>query len=402
MKGVILSLFFACCAGDAKGRMERTCCEEQLPHGRGSLFDSAMENHLTSQYLRNMTLPGFNLTKKVGFMSWHIQFHSITTRGLKAVKREGRNYIEAKQNESMRIRMGFRVEELNLSIAFRAKNPILFMGYTNGKIEAFASSLTFILEVKEIGGELNVTHCNLKIDGLHVRFISQGRISRILNNMGTFQAYFRNKLNHSLHDKTCSSVNKHVHVLGTRDTEKQSECSNCRKMEVILRRTVLKYGLDPVPLSPTVSDLFGSIAQAKVTNGTVRGLSRLRRSGDFIASIGDCGANFFADVTVNNLTVTLNVTVTAFFTIRAIVSINISARVIFSIVEWNRTLVLETLSVNMTEPVHVDVTPIGSFSYLFTSLLPEPFIAAAVTTNVHQLLNNTIQKGIDKLQKFAE
>lgn len=104
--------------------------------------------------------------------------------------------------------------------------------------------------------------------------------------------------------------------------------------EVALRNALPKYGLDPTPLPTLTKNLFASLALVKVVNGTIRGLSTLRQSGDIIASIDNCGAQAFLDVTVQNLSVTLGVNVTTPLTdITAMVGINISVRAVVEIVE---------------------------------------------------------------------
>ncbi|KAH6939969.1 hypothetical protein HPB50_022999 [Hyalomma asiaticum] len=120
-------------------------------------------------------------------------------------------------------------------------------------------------------------------------------------------------------------------------TEQQlskAHCNDCRMAEAVLQNILLSRGLDPVPFSVPQRNLLGSFAKVKVVNGTLQGLSRLRQSGDIAARIDDCGVRVFADVTISNLTIILNVTVTTFMgDAMAIVRINISARVVFNIVE---------------------------------------------------------------------
>lgn len=369
--------------------------------GKQPLLDKAMVNYLTLDYITNMTIPSFNLTKRIGWVKFG-EFYGGSIKGLYKIKREGNNYVEANNNQTMRMRIGLTLESLNISIDFRLKNVISFMGYTKGEVQAYASALTFILEIKEISGQPRVTGCTLKIRDLHARFILKGKFSKLINSMGSLQKYITKKLKEKIQAHSCYLVNKQVTALGQR-MDKESKCSNCRKVEVVLRNAVVKYGLDPAPLSSTEADLFGNIATVKVNNGTLRGLSTLRRSGDFLASMNDCGARLYADVAVNNLTVTLSTTVEVFWTpVTAIVSISLSTRIIVDIVERNSTLMMEKLVVNITEPVDVDVTPIGSFSSLLTSFLPEQVIAAAIPVKLPRILNNTIHKGIKKLRNFAQ
>uniref|UniRef100_A0A131YAS7 Glycine rich superfamily member n=1 Tax=Rhipicephalus appendiculatus TaxID=34631 RepID=A0A131YAS7_RHIAP len=67
----------------------------------------------------------------------------------------------------------------------------------------------------------------------------------------------------------------------------------------------------------------------------------------------------------------------------------------------NDTLVMEQLVVNITEAVHVSVTPIGTVSSVVAFFLPPKFLAEMIKRNIHQLMNSTIQSGLDSLYTFA-
>ncbi|XP_049517353.1 uncharacterized protein LOC125939699 [Dermacentor silvarum] len=148
--------------------------------------------------------------------------------------------------------------------------------------------------------------------------------------------------------------------------------------------------------------MFARLARVKVSNGTIRGLSRLRQSGDVIARIDECGAYVYADVTVRNLTVTLAVNVRTFMTdFRAIVRANISARIIIEVVEQNATFLLKTLVVNTTDRIYVTVTPIGAVSSLAAFFLPAKFISEMTKRELQPLTRSTIQGGLNALHDFA-
>ncbi|KAL1445815.1 hypothetical protein MTO96_028999, partial [Rhipicephalus appendiculatus] len=357
---------------DFKGHKNGTCSGEKPSFAGGLLLDKTILHYLSLDYLKNITVPGFSLTGKVGVLPWRTDFYNVTIRGLKAVEREGSNFVEANWNKSTHIRLGLKVAGLTFTIAFRFK---IFTGSAYGEIEVVAPAIIFSLEVQEKAGELNVNYCNLTMRNLQVHLHFHGRILKVLNKMRKMQEFISNKLTERLPGLACSAVSKHVHKLN-QQRRTTAPCTQCNMVEEAFHTAVLRYGLDPAPFSPTVTDLFGSIAKIEVTNGTVRGLSRLSQSGDIIARVDDCGARLQTDVTVKNLTVTLNVSATAFWTeVTAIVSINISARTICDIVEQNSTLLLKSLVVNITQPVHVDVTPLGSISSLATYFLPPQAIA---------------------------
>ncbi|KAL1480604.1 hypothetical protein MTO96_050891, partial [Rhipicephalus appendiculatus] len=180
------------------------------------------------------------------------------------------------------------------------------------------------------------------------------------------------------------------------------QCTDCTTFDVYLRNALTKFRLDPTPLPKITQDLFARLAQVQVINATIRGLSKLRQSGDTVLRIDHNGARAHVDVTFRKLSVTFHVnftTLVADYT--AIVSVTISARTIVEVVERNRILILEKLAI-ATEEVDVNVTPIGTVSSVITFFLPPKFLAEMVKRNIQQLTNSTIQGGFDALRTFAQ
>ncbi|KAL1479009.1 hypothetical protein MTO96_052220 [Rhipicephalus appendiculatus] len=359
-----------------------------------------MKKYLTSRRLGSVMIPDFNYTIPVGLFKWQMEFYNGTILGLNAVQRVGSNYFAAKWNENIQVRAALRFEGLNVSIAFRKKDLI---GHTKAIVTGFAPAIEFVAEIREVGGILQLRRLDLTgMDKLQIRFRFSTKMWRILNKMNKLQKYINKKINEKLGTELFDAVQRILHQLGERHTGKRPRCRNCTTFEIALQNAMIKYNLDPTPLPTVTKDLFASLAQVKVTNGTVRGLSMLRPSGDIVTMMNDCGAYASFDVTVRNLSVTLYVNFTTMFVdIVAIVTVNISARTVVTIVERNDTLVMEQLVVNITEAVHVSVTPIGTVSSVVAFFLPPKFLAEMIKRNIHQLMNSTIQSGLDSLYTFA-
>uniref|UniRef100_A0A131YKT8 Glycine rich superfamily member n=1 Tax=Rhipicephalus appendiculatus TaxID=34631 RepID=A0A131YKT8_RHIAP len=391
-------LIVAYCSADVNEHIVR--CSYGRKVTKDGLLDKAMKKYLTSRRLGSVMIPDFNYTIQVGLFKWQMEFYNGTILGLNAVQRVGSNYFAAKWNENIQVRAALRFEGLNVSIAFRKKDLI---GYTKATVTGIAPAIEFVAEIREVGGILQLRRLDLTgIDKLQIRFRFSTKIWRIVNNMNKLQKYINKKINEKLRTELFDAVQRILHQLGERHTGKRPRCRNCTTFEIALQNAMIKYNLDPTPLPTVTKDLFASLAQVKVTNGTVRGLSMLRPSGDIVTMMNDCGAYASFDVTVRNLSVTLYVNFTTMFVdIVAIVTVNISARTVVTIVERNDTLVMEQLVVNITEAVHVSVTPIGTVSSVVAFFLPPKFLAEMIKRNIHQLMNSTIQSGLDSLYTFA-
>ncbi|XP_037510013.1 uncharacterized protein LOC119386813 isoform X2 [Rhipicephalus sanguineus] len=375
------------------------CTNGHGPTDGDLLLDKAIKQYFMSQRFKAISIPDFNYTVRVAMWNLHMEFYNGTVLGLTAAERLGTNYMEAKANKSMRIRVALKLEGLNVSIAARTKR---FLGYTYIEADVFAPAITFVAEIQEANNTLMLHRLemnNTKELQVHFRFLSP--ILRILNRMKRLQRFINEKINERLEAELFFAVDDAVQVLAQRRAELQ--CTHCTTFEVVVRNALDILKLDPSPLPALTMDMFARLARVKVTNGTVKGLPRLRQSGDVVARIDECGAYIYADVTVRNLTVALVASVRTFMAdFTAAVKSRISARVIIEVVEQNATLALKNVVVNTTDKIYVTVTPIGAVSSVAAFFLPPKFIAEITRRELQPLTRSTIQGALDALHGFVQ
>ncbi|XP_049270004.1 uncharacterized protein LOC119386812 [Rhipicephalus sanguineus] len=263
--------------------------------------------------------------------------------------------------------------------------------------------LLYTCLVIRTGGVLKLTRFDVTgIEKLKMKFTFLTCVLRALNKMHKLQECINKKINQKLRTELPKAVQEILNELGQRHTGEIAQCTDCTTFDVYLRNALTKYDLDPTPLPKITQDLFASLAQVQVINGTIRGLSKLHQTGDIVLRIDKSGARAHVDVTVNKLSVTFHVNFTTLLTdYTAIVNVTISARVIIEVIERNTILELKKLLIT-TGAVDVDITPIGTVSSVVTFFLPPKFLAEMVKRNIQQLTNSTIQGGLDALRKFAQ
>ncbi|XP_065304455.1 uncharacterized protein [Dermacentor albipictus] len=397
-RAILLFALVACHTKAISAQNQERCSNGQGPTDGDLVLDKAMKKYFISERFKAISLPKFNYTVRVAMWNYLIEFYNGTIFGLSAVERLGVNYMEAETNKSMRIRVALKLEGLNISVAARTKR---FLWYTYFEADVFAPASTFVAEIKEINNTLMLKRLEMNdTSEVKVQFRFLSPILRLLNKLTPLQRYINKRINEHLEAELFYAVDEAVHALGERRAELQ--CTRCTTFEAVLRNALTSYKLDPSPLPALTTDLFAKLASVKVSNGTIRGLSRMRQSGDVVARIDECGAYVYADVTVRNLTVTLAVNVRTFMAdFRAIVSTNISARFIIEVVEQNATFLLKTLVVNTTDRVYATVTPIGAVSSLAALFLPARFIAEMTKRELQPLTKSTIQGSLYALHDFA-
>ncbi|KAK8770169.1 hypothetical protein V5799_013366 [Amblyomma americanum] len=182
----------------------------------------------------------------------------------------------------------------------------------------------------------------------------------------------------------------------------EQQCSTCTTFDVALRNAALQYNMEPASLPASVASILSTVIGVKVTNGTISGLSRVQQRGDVVIRLDGYGAYIFLNLTLTNLTLTLVVEVNAFFaTFEALVSATISAILVVEVAEKNDTLSLEEFVLTTTQPVDVNVKPIGAVSSFATTFLPTSIIEAVLRPGLEPLAKVFVKKALEKLHKFA-
>ncbi|XP_077512169.1 uncharacterized protein LOC144123161 isoform X2 [Amblyomma americanum] len=398
----ILALLDVCCS-EIRRNVVTGNCSDGGALGEGELlFDKAMNKFLTSKSLRKAAIPDFNHTARVAGFNLVMHFSNGTITGLSSVRRLGSNYVEAKENSTVRIRVGVKLDGLNVSIITTIK--VLFF-HIPVHIEAFVPAIRFVAEINESNNTLQVTHFKLNnTEKFLIRFRLLSGAWRMFNVIKwPLEKYLTWRVNNALPYHIEHALDQHLKKLSQRSAQPSEEqCTNCTMFDLSLRNAVLAYKLDPAPLPTSATSTLSTLIRVEVTNGTISGLSRLRQSGDFECRIDDCGVYVFLDLTVTNLTIAFAARVKTFFVdLAALVSATISARVVVKFVEKNSTLFLESLVINTTKPIDVNVTPIGMASASLTFFLPTKFIAKTLQYGLRPLVNNTIQNGLFALHKFV-
>uniref|UniRef100_A0A224Y6A1 Glycine rich superfamily member n=1 Tax=Rhipicephalus zambeziensis TaxID=60191 RepID=A0A224Y6A1_9ACAR len=400
MKVVILALLIAAsCTADLNEHDFSGCSDERQPNGN-SLLDQALEKYISSGLIKNVSIPDFNETVNLGRKKYHLEFYNVAILGLHSVQIMGCNYFEARWNKRMQIRVALQVQGLKATVSLRHKNRARYSKVT---ISISLPELLFVTEISETQELLKLAQFDVTgIEKLKIKFTFLTGVLRALNKMHKLQECINKKVNQKLLGELPKAVEGILRELGQRHTGDIAQCTDCTTFDVYLRNALTKFRLDPTPLPKITQDLFARLAQVQVINATIRGLSKLRQSGDIVLRIDHKGARAHVDVTFRKLSVTFHInftTLVADYT--AIVSVTISARTILEVVERNKILILEKLYI-ATEEVDVNVTPIGTVSSVITFFLPPKFLAEMVKRNIQQLTNSTTQGGFDALRTFAQ